>query len=184
MPATTMVSQFSRITCAVCLRSARCSAVMPEAKWSHPRKSLPGQVPSSSAFWAAFTRGSSASTAPAVRNCTALFVSKRIFLFIFLICLFSFDGAKLVQGECRTKRKAVQSERKGYKKRKSFYLPFPNCSRLYAKAVGFSFFMPSRSLTYEKLVQGESNGKKKRRFLFPLLSRKMDPAKAATPDEA
>ena len=62
--------------------------------------------------------------------------------------LISFDGAKLVQGECRTKRKTVQSERKGYKKRKSFYLPFPNCSRLYAKAVGFSFFMPSRSLHY------------------------------------
>ncbi|MCI7272919.1 hypothetical protein MR642_01160 [bacterium] len=58
---------------------------------------------------------------------------------------------KLVQGESRTKRKAVQSERKGYKKRKSFYLPFPNCSRLYEKAAGFSFFLPSRSLTYEKV---------------------------------
>ena len=53
----------------------------------------------------------------------------------------SLSYEKLVQGESRTKRKAVQSERKGYKKRKSFYLPFSNCSRLYAKAAGFSFFI-------------------------------------------
>ena len=34
----------------------------------------------------------------------------------------------------------------------------------------FLFTLLSRSLTYEKIVQGEGNGKKKRRFLFTLLS--------------
>ncbi|MDD6731590.1 MAG: hypothetical protein PUE17_02930, partial [Bacteroidales bacterium] len=45
------------------------------------------------------------------------------------------------------KRKAVQGERKGNKKLKFFKMPFPNRSRLYVKAAGFSFYLPSRSLT-------------------------------------
>ena len=73
---------------------------------------------------------------------------------------------KAVQGERRAKRKAVQSERKGNKKRKSFNLPFPNCSRFYAKAAGFTFSLPSRRLLYVKAVQGERRTKTKLKFLI------------------
>ena len=47
----------------------------------------------------------------------------------------------------------MQGERKGNKKRKFFKMPFPNRSRLYVKAKGFSFFMLSRSLLYVKVLR-------------------------------
>ncbi|MCI7274254.1 hypothetical protein MR642_08105 [bacterium] len=55
-------------------------------------------------------------------------------------------GAKIVQGERRTKEKAT----------------------------GFFFFMPSRSLSYQKIVQGERRTKNKaERFVFLIPSRSL-----------
>jgi hypothetical protein len=49
---------------------------------SHPKKSLPGQVPSSSAFCAAFTFGSKASTAPASKKQAAFVMSSLMLLIV------------------------------------------------------------------------------------------------------
>jgi hypothetical protein len=60
------------------------SGVMLDGRWSHPKKSLPGQVPYSRAFCAAFTCGSKAFTAPASKK-QAAFVMSSLMLFIIVI---------------------------------------------------------------------------------------------------
>ncbi len=49
MPATTTVSQFLRSVSAVAWMSSKNSSVMLLGRWSHPKKSLPAQVPFSKA---------------------------------------------------------------------------------------------------------------------------------------
>jgi hypothetical protein len=81
-----MASQFALRVSAHACNSLRKAGVMLEGRWSHPKKSLPGHVPSSSACWAAFTLGSKASTAPASRKQAALVMSRLIF-FIAIVVL-------------------------------------------------------------------------------------------------
>ena len=53
-------------------------------------------------------------------------------------------------------------------------MPFPKCSRFYAKAAGFSFSMPSRRLLYVKAVQGERRAKSKAAgYSFSMPSRRL-----------
>ena len=59
---------------------------MLDGKCSHPKKSLPGQVPFSSEACAAFTLLSYAATAFAFKNCSAFVMSKLIFFIIFNDC--------------------------------------------------------------------------------------------------
>ena len=67
--------------------------------------------------------------------------------------------AKIVQGE----RKTEQTERK-----MKFTSIFPRCSRFYQKRKELVHFLfPSRSLYYQKIVQGERKRKELVHFLFP-----------------
>ena len=101
MPATTMVSQWARSVAAHSLMEARNSGVMLLGRCSQPRKSLPGQVPSSRACWALCTRAPTRSRAPSGRNDVALATSRRI-VFISLGLDFNYRrGKPLPVASCR-----------------------------------------------------------------------------------